>query len=81
MRKWIALWLASVFVVAGLTSAVLFAQSRRLLPDEYRLLSGSDVGFRIEGTDPAGRPIGTWMLRVDAEWVPVGAYPVIRPVN
>jgi hypothetical protein len=80
MRTWIALWLASLVAVAALTSAMLFAQER-FREREYRILSGTDVGFRIEGTDPAGKPIGSWMLRVDGEWVEVGYYPTVRPVN
>jgi hypothetical protein len=80
MGRRVALWAASLVAVAGLTTAVLWGQSR-LLEREYRLLSGEDVGFRIEGTDGSGRPFGTLMLRVDGQWVEVGSWPALRRVS
>jgi hypothetical protein len=80
MQKWITLWLASLVAVAMLTSAVIFSQSR--LPErEYRVLSGSDVGFRVEGTDPSGRPLGRLVLRINGEWVEVAWGPSTRRLN
>ncbi len=81
MRTSIILWMLSVAVAAaiaaGLTAQVL---PRRL--DEPRVLSGSDVGFRVEGqrrdprTDPqTGRTAptdiltGQLVVRVNGQWV------------
>jgi hypothetical protein len=56
---------------------VLFAQ-RRLLEPDYRIVSGSDVGFRVEGKDVAGRPMGRWMVRIDGQWVEAVDTPTAR---
>ena len=77
MRKRLALWFASVVAAVVCTSAVMLGQAR-LLPREHQLLPGEDVGFRIEGTDSSGRPIGTLMVRVDGQWVEVGSAPNVR---
>ncbi len=79
MRKWVVLWFASLVSVAALTAGLL-AQSR--LPErEYRIVSGNDVGFRTEGTDRSGKPIGTFMVRTDGRWVEVSGLPTPHPVT
>ena len=37
--------------------------------NEPRVLSGSDLGFRIDGMSRDGVPIGTIVVRVDGKWV------------
>ena len=69
---WSVLWLASLLIVAGLTSGLIRAQATD------RILSGSDIGFRLEGTDRAGTPLGTFMLRVNGEWVEASISPKVR---
>ena len=45
-----------------------------------QVLSGTDVGFRLEGTDRSGSPRGTWVVRVNGQWVPTVSVPkMIRP--
>jgi hypothetical protein len=62
-------WFASLVAVAGVTASITLAQSR---PTEPRIVSGADIGFRIEGTDPrTGNPTGTLVVRVDGEWVEI----------
>ena len=34
------------------------------------ITSGDDIGFRVEGTNPAGYAVGTWVVRLDGRWVP-----------
>ena len=80
MQKRLAFAVAVVIAVAVFASVVMLAQTR-LLEREYRILSGNDVGFRIEGTDAAGRPVGTFMVRVDGKWVEASPMPTIRRVN
>lgn len=80
MRKWMALWVASLIAVAAFTSAAMLAQTR-LSEQFYRVVSGSDVGFRIEGTDAAGKPVGRWMVRFKGEWVELGTQPITRRLN
>ena len=75
MRKWIAIWLASLITVAGLSSALIRAQAR--IPPfpqapppaaEVTILSGSDIGFRVEGNKD-GNAVGTLMVRINGTWV------------
>ena len=37
--------------------------------NEPRVLSGSDLGFRIDGIAKDGAPIGVLVVRVDGKWV------------
>lgn len=75
-RLVIFLWAASLVMVALATYA--FAQNRLQQP---RMLSGNDIGFRIEGTDINGRPTGVFLVRVDGKWVELGSAATIRPVT
>jgi hypothetical protein len=79
MRKWIGLWLLSLFAVALIASEVIRAQ--RLPPNEYRILSGADIGFRVEGTDAKGRPMGRWVVRIDGQWIETSSEPVMHRLN
>ena len=78
MRKWIAIWLVSVIAVAGLTATLLRAQVPPFARSQAQLaaapiLSGADIGFRVEGTQ-GGLVIGTLMVRVRGEqWVEAGS--------
>jgi hypothetical protein len=70
MTKLAVVWLASLVAVAVATASITLAQARQ---PEPRILSGSDIGFRIEGTEPrTGNPTGRLMLRLNGEWVEVG---------
>jgi len=66
MRRVISLWVLSLAVAAGLASAVTAQVTRGTLG---RVISGNDIGFRVEGTNPAGKPMGTWVIRVNGDWV------------
>ena len=46
--------------------------------NEARVLSGSDLGFRIDGTARDGTPIGTFVVRVDGKWVSPQFQPMLR---
>ena len=77
MRKWIVLWFSSLVVGATLTSGVMRAQAtpeelRRRAQEQLpgsRIISGNDIGFRMEGTNAAGEPVGTLVVRIDGQWV------------
>ncbi|MGE0450289.1 MAG: hypothetical protein AB7Q29_11985 [Vicinamibacterales bacterium] len=80
MRKWL-LWVGTVIVAAGVSSLV----TAQVLPERFpqpRVLSGDNVGFRVEGrrqearTDQvSGRTgvadilTGHLVVRVNGEWV------------
>ena len=80
MQKWIGLWFASLIAVAVLASVAMRAQTR-LLERDYRIISGADVGFRIEGTDITGKPKGRWMVRIDGQWEEPSGDPISRRLN
>lgn len=63
--------------VVGTTTSVA-AQNRSQQP---RVLTGNDIGFRVEGTDFRGRPVGTWVVRMDGNWVEVGAAGGVHPAT
>ena len=68
MNRLVGFWLLSL-VVVGLLASVVTAQVARSTPP--RIVSGSDVGFRIEGRDTKGQPTGKLMVRIDGEWMAV----------
>lgn len=63
-QAWIALvttaWLGSLAVVG------LWAQT--LTPSEPKMISGGDIGFRVEKME-RGTPVGRLMVRVNGQWV------------
>lgn len=61
MRKWIAMWLASLLVVAGVSAVLVRAQ-------DSTILSGADLGFRVDRMRADG-PVGTFMVRINGKWV------------
>ena len=63
------LWLASLVGTALLASGLTFAQDQ---PPGETILSGSDLGFRLEGYAMDGRPTGKLVIRLNGEWVEPG---------
>ena len=45
-----------------------------------RVLSGPDIGFRVQRME-RGRALGTFVVRIDDEWVEVGAMPRVVPLR
>lgn len=77
MRKPVVMWALSLVVVAVLSS-MLTAQTSR----QPRVVSGADLGFRVEGQDRlTGRPLGVLVIRINGEWVEVGAGYVVSPAT
>jgi len=75
-RKIVALCVLPLALVAALAAGVT-AQSS-FIPRPYvtkvtpRVMSGEDLGFRVEGIDSSGKPIGRIVIRVNGEWVEAG---------
>ena len=78
MTRVVLFWLASLVAVAAVTATFTRAQARRDVP---RVVSGDDVGFRVEGTDPSGHATGMFMVRLNGQWVPVSSMPSVRPAK
>jgi len=70
------LWAVSLMLVGSLSS---LAQVR-LLTEGPTIVSGSDVGFRIDRTQN-GIPIGTLVIRVDGRWVEAGSSMRVTPAR
>jgi hypothetical protein len=69
MTKSVLLWLVSLVATAVITASITMAQTR---PSAPRVLSGTDIGFRVEGTDArTGNPTGRLVVRIDGEWVEI----------
>lgn len=68
-------WMLSVVAVGAIASVFTSAQApgsmrgqTPLMTEGTTILSGSDIGFRLERTQN-GVPIGTLVVRVDGRWV------------
>ena len=66
MKRLALLWLVSLAVVALIASTLTLAQAPQ---DDARVVSGNDLGFRVEGMDSSGNPTGTLVIRVDGQWM------------
>jgi len=78
MARLVLFWLGSLVAVAVVTTTLTLAQVRREMP---RVVSGADLGFRVEGTDPSGNASGVFVVRLNGEWVPVSSMPTVRPLK
>jgi hypothetical protein len=85
MRKRLVMWIASLAFVAGAWSALTLAQTPTPMSQvqapatEPRIVSGGDLGFRVESIDPAtGNPLGRLVIRVNGEWKEVSHGPFRR---
>ena len=76
MKRLVLLWVASLVVAATATFA--FAQGRLAQP---QMLSGNDIGFRVESIDVGGKAVGMWMVRYNGNWIEVGSTGGIRPAT
>ena len=75
MRKWAVLWVVSLVAVAALTLVLVRAQG---MPPLGTVLSGADVGLRLEGTSDlvvngarTDAALGTLVVRISGKWMPV----------
>ncbi len=75
MKRLVLFWLASLVMVAVVASTFTLAQTQ---PNDDRIVSGDDIGFRVEGTDGSGNPTGTLMIRLNGEWTQVASAPGLR---
>jgi hypothetical protein len=76
MKRLVLFWVASLIMVAA--AAFTFAQGRLAQP---QMLSGNDIGFRVESIDLGGKAVGTWMVRYNGNWIEVGSTGGLRPAT
>jgi hypothetical protein len=95
MRKLIILWVASVATAAAISAGVM-AQVQSTPPGDVRILTGQDIGFRVEGQAQERRrdPLtnrsstvdlltGHLVVRVNGQWIEAAILPGggVRPAT
>jgi hypothetical protein len=78
MKRLVLFWLLSLVVVGLVASTLARAQSRL---SDARIVSGDDVGFRVDGMGHHGSPTGTFVIRINGDWLAVGSMPTVQPAN
>jgi hypothetical protein len=68
------LWLSSLVAVA------VWAQERVHITGPPRMLSGSDIAFRIDRMDVEGTPVGSLLVKIDGKWVEPAFTPRMKPM-
>ena len=58
----------SVIWLASLVGVGVWAQT----PPQQRVISGGDLGFRVEGQTRDGTPTGKLVVRMNGQWVEAG---------
>ena len=61
------LWMF-VVVLAAMAATWTYAQSVRVNPVTPMVLSGGDIGFRVEGYR-GGTPVGSLVVKLNGQWV------------
>jgi hypothetical protein len=56
------------FVTLAAAGLVAWAQAPSAKPVPPTIISGPDLGYRMEGRD-SGRAVGTLMVKINGEWV------------
>jgi hypothetical protein len=75
MRKLVGFWVLSLILVALAASFV----TAQVLRAPARIVT--DLGFRITGTDPSGRPVGNLMIRENGQWVEISRAGTVAPLE
>ena len=87
MNRPILFWLTSLVLAAALSSALTLAHAQSAQTEPRNpagwpvVFSGSDLGFRAEGTDADGNPTGTFVVRIKGKWLEVSHAPGVRPLK
>ncbi len=76
MKRLVWLWIVSLVMVSMASYAI--AQTRR---PAQPTVSGTDIGFRVDGTDGKGQPFGTLLIRYNGEWVETGSTMTLRKLE
>jgi hypothetical protein len=82
MRFWIRSFIGILLVGIALAAARL-APAQTPQPPAPSIISGSDVGFRVDATATRqrGKLAGAWVVRVNGEWVEPESVPAPKHVT
>jgi hypothetical protein len=78
VNRSVPLWLVLILLLTAVSSGFAIAAVQ---PRQGRVVSGDDIGFRIEGVDRQGNPMGTLVIRMKGDWVPATSTFGVRPTN
>lgn len=89
MHRSVPAWFVLIIVLVSLGSGFAIAQGPAQQPSQVQtprqepiVLSGPDVGFRLEGVDRmTGNPTGTLVVRIKGEWMPATSGIRVRPLS
>ena len=80
MRRWTSV---GVIAVAAIVGCGIWAHAQQVLPNNPRLtppavpqppatiISGADIGFRVDSVAPDGTPVGRIVVHQKGQWVEV----------
>lgn len=74
------IWAFSLIAVGSIATSAQVGRSPRMMTETPQIISGTDIGFRIERTQN-GIPIGTVVVRLDGRWVDTGSPMRIVPAR
>lgn len=80
MTRFAAYVVAMLILGMFFGAAVETSQSIAVQPVTPMVLSGADLGFRIEGMRGA-TPVGTLVVRVNGQWVPADFHAGTKPLS
>jgi len=72
-----AIFVAAIVIASWSYAQGTTAQLKQLQGVEPEVVSGADIGFRIQG-HRNGKPVGTLVVRVNGEWQEVEFAPVMK---
>jgi hypothetical protein len=93
MRKSVLLWILSVTAAAAVSAGVAAQAVQSQRSDQVRILSGSDIGFRVEGqkrelrrnglgrSEPTDVVTGHYVVRINGAWIEVSEGGGVRPLT
>jgi len=90
MRKWIAVALVGLGTIVGTGLWARAQNNPRIVPAPRQLpgdneipiiISGNDIGFRVEGWSKDGTPIGRIVVHQEGKWLDVTLSGRLRPLT
>jgi len=75
--------LIAIFVVGLTLSAARWAYAQAAQPQAPMIITGSDVGFKVDRdmTQTLGKVTGTWVVRVNGQWIEPDSLLRSRPLS
>ena len=74
---------AAILMLGAILAAGKWAQAQAPQPPAPTIVSGSDVGFRVDPdwTRRKGKLTGTWVVRINGQWVEPESAPTTKSLT